>query len=519
MVDELILDERVVASGPEGAMVWQLVLCDDEDAVPLWVPRRLGVENEVIEEPVWMPLPGSQFAFLQCPVFEACYTGGRGGGKTLTLLMDFAREVGQGHGSAWRGILFRRRYGDLDDVVRKIEDLYPRLFPGFRFLHSKSEYMGVWPTGEALLLRHLKDEHDYPEYHGHEYPWIGFEELTQWENLKAYLKMQSCCRPPQPGVPCRIRSTTNPYGVGHNAVKNRFQLPYMMNKVIRIPGEMDRVATEGILEENFVLLQSTPNYRNIVRQAASNEAEAKAWLSNDWEVTAGGMVDDIWRASTHVIATFDPALIPRSWTITRSYDHGSSSPFSVCWWLESSGEPIELPDGTLIGPIRGDLILFAEWYGTTGGDNEGLRMASRKIGRGIADRETDMGIAGRVIPGPADTQIFNADAERSDKCIADDMEDSGIFWEKADKRPGSRKRGWELLRTRLEDAFPDATGVRERSGLFVCNRCVYFLKLVPSMPRDDVDLDEVPKNYEDHIADACRYRLNWEVSIMWRKDF
>ena len=57
---------------------------------------------------VWTPQPGSQTLFLSCPIFEALYHGTRGPGKTDALIMDFAQHVGQGLGSAWRGILFRQ---------------------------------------------------------------------------------------------------------------------------------------------------------------------------------------------------------------------------------------------------------------------------------------------------------------------------------------------------------------------------------------------------------------------------
>ncbi len=113
-----------------------------------------------------MPLPGSQYTFLECPIFEAMYEGTRGPGKTLTLIMDFAKEVGKGHGKSWRGILFRQKLGDLDDVVMKLEEWMYRLYPGFRFLKSKADYRAVWPTGEELLLRHMEDERSYGEYHG-----------------------------------------------------------------------------------------------------------------------------------------------------------------------------------------------------------------------------------------------------------------------------------------------------------------------------------------------------------------
>lgn len=510
----MVLETKHVGEFADGSrQEWRLVVQDD--FTDKWAPVIVQKNGKEFE-PVWAALPGSQNLFLQCPIFEALYEGNRGPGKTLTLIMDFAKDCNRGFGKAWRGVLFRRAFGDLDDVVRKIEDWFPKMFPGFRFLKSKSEYMAIWESGETLLLRHMRDENDYSEYHGHEYPWIGWEELTQWENDKAYKLMMSCCRPTRPGVPCRIRATTNPYGVGHNWVKRRFQLPQMRGHVIRVEDEVPRVAIHGALHENFLLLHAAPTYRTQIKQAARNPAEAAAWLDGSWDVTAGGMIDDIWKPEVHVIPTFPARMIPRGWTLVRAYDHGQSHPFAAGWWLESNGEPIEF-QGRLIGRVRGDLILWAEWYGTTGNENEGIRMPARKIGQGIRDRETDWGVYQRVIPGPADTEIYNKSSDRNGRCPADDMEDVGVYFERADKSPGSRKRGWEMMRTRLEDAYPNQDGTRERPGLFICDRCKYWLTYVPPMPRAQDDPDDIPAKYEDHLCDMTRYRLNWEVPVMWRK--
>lgn len=515
-----ILEKRLVANSQDGSeMAWLLIT--REDGLTQWVPRHT-MANGKFETPVFMPLPGSQFTFLQCPLSEALYEGTRGPGKTLLLIMDFAKEVGKGYGKAWRGIMFRKTFGDLDDVVRKIEDWMPRLYPGFKFLKSKAEYAAVWPGGEQLLLRHMKDEKDYPEYHGHEYPWIGWEELTQWETDKAYKLMMSCSRPTRPGIPCRIRSTTNPYGPGHNWVKRRFQLPHMRGKIIREPGQAPRVAIHGNLTENFILLHDAEHYSDLISTAAVNPAQQAAWLRGSWDVTAGGMIDDLWDPRTHVLDPIPPQKIPRGWTITRAYDHGQSSPFACGWFLESNGEPIEL-NGRLVGNVRGDLILWQEWYGTTGEENTGIRLRASKIGEGIRDREEEWNLRGsgwtKVLAGPADTEIFNKSSDRDGRCPADDMEDEGVFWERADKSSGSRKRGWEMLRTFLGDAVPNPDGTREKPGLFICRNCEWWIELCPPMPRDDDDLDEVPDTYEDHGADMTRYRLNWTVPGMWRKGF
>ncbi len=515
------IEQRTVFKAADGTIAcWRLM--STQDGQGMWKPFHIDKDGKVIREPNFLPLPGSQAAFLTSPVFETLYEGTRGPGKTMTLIMDFAQEVGKGYGKAWRGILFRRTFGDLDDVVRKIEEFLPKLFPGFRFLKSKSEYAAVWPSGEQLLLRHLMDEEDYNQYHGHEYPWIGFEELTQWENDKAYKLMFSCCRPTAPGIPCRVRATTNPYGAGHSWVKKRFKLPQWRGRVIRNEGEVPRVAIHGTLSENFLLLHTAPNYPAQIMQAASNPAQAAAWLKGSWDVNAGGMVDDLWDDNIHVLPNFPAMKIPRGWRITRAYDHGQAHPFAVGWWLESNGEVMEIEhEGKImeIGRIRGDLILFAEWYGTTGNDQEGLRLTALNIAKGIKEREADMGLRGRVLPGPADTEIWSKDNRGTGRAPKDDMEDEGIYWERADKSPGSRKRGWEMIRARLTGARPNPDGTREKPGLFVCARCKWWLTYVPPMPRDTKDPDDVPEKYEDHHADMTRYRLNWEIPGMWRKSF
>src|SRR3954463_8944894 len=107
---------------------------------------------------VWEPQAGSQVLFLTCPIWECLYEGTRGPGKTDALLMDFAREVGTGLGADWRGILFRRTYKELGDVVAKTRKWFPLIFPGATF--NKQEFTWHFPDGEELLLRHGKNVDD-----------------------------------------------------------------------------------------------------------------------------------------------------------------------------------------------------------------------------------------------------------------------------------------------------------------------------------------------------------------------
>jgi len=458
----------------------------------------------------WAPQAGSQTEFLQCPLYEVLYEGTRGPGKTDALIMDFASETGQGLGSSWRGVLFRRTYPELGDVIAKTKKWFGQLSNAPTFNEGKSTW--TWPTGEQLLLRHMRVPDDYWAYHGHEYPWIGWEELTTWPNEECFLRMMSCSRSSDPRVAqrARVRGTTNPYGIGHNWVKARYRLPgsrgvpIVDSKARDGKSEPPRMAIHGHIRENRILLDADPEYISRIRASARNDAELKAWLDGSWDIVAGGMFDDVWRPEFHVLPPLPARLIPRHWRVDRSFDWGSSKPFSVGWWAESNGEPVE-HEGVTYGPVRGDLIRIAEWYGWTGRRNEGVRMLAKDIAEGIRDRESDMGLSGRVRPGPADTSIWD---DVNGMSIERDMRLAGVTWEQADKGPGSRVQGWQMLRQRLGQSFPRRIGEpREDAGMFVTQNCVQFQETFPVLPRCDRNPDDVDTEAEDHIADEVRYRV------------
>lgn len=448
------------------------------------------------QEEVFRALPGSQTLFMLCKTYEALYEGTRGPGKTITLLMDFAQHVGLGFGAAWKGVLFRREYKELGDVVTKSKKFFPLIWGSrARFLESGASYKWVWDTGEELLFRVGVSIDDYWSYHGHEYPWLGYDELCTWPTLDFYHAMKTVCRSVHPGVPRKIRATTNPYGPGHAQVKAYFIDPAPSGVVIRDEGGRERVRITGKIWENVHLIKNDPDYiRTLLAEPDPNRR--RAWLDGDWDIVAGGIFDGVWREALHVM---QPFKIPPGWEITRAFDWGSARPFSVGWWARSNGTDAVLDDGTRKSYPRDTIFRIGEWYGWNGKPNEGCGMVASEIARGILAREEEMGLRGRVRPGPADTGIFEV---ANGVCIADDMGRLGVTWLRANKGPGSRKNGWELMRDRLKAAH--ATPM-ERGGMFIFNTCRHFLRTVPILPRDDRDPEDVDTDAEDHIGDESRY--------------
>jgi len=456
---------------------------------------------------VWQAQEGSQARFLSCPHFECLYGGTRGPGKTDALLMDFAQHIGQ-FGAGWRGILFRRTYKQLDDVIAKTKRWFYQIFPDAKF--NSSDYRWTFKDGEVLFLRHMDSPDDYWHYHGHEYPWVGWEELTNWPNLDCYESMKSCCRSSYSNMPRKYRATCNPYGIGHNAVKRYFVDPAPSGTPIINAAGRVRVYLHGTIYENKILLEADPDYLSNL-EGITDENKKKAWLYGDWDITAGGAIDDLWDRRIHVIKPFK---IPPTWFVDRSFDWGSAKPFSVGWWAESDGTEAILADGSKRSWPPGTLFRIGEWYGCDANeDNEGIRLNSIDIGKGIKERETllreRLGI-GWINPGPADASIFDKTDDESIALKIFNGYGADIFIP-ANKASGTRQRGLELLRTHLEAGLQKP--MMEHPGLFIFDTCADWIRTVPVLPRSEKDPEDVDTEAEDHAYDETRYRLIHEHAV------
>ena len=486
---------------------------------------------------VWRPLPGSQSIAIDSRCDHTLYEGARGPGKTVVQLMRFLRQVGRGYGRYWRGIIFDLEFDHLGGLVAESKKWFGRLGDGARFMESTSAYKWVWPSGEELLFRHVKKIADYDGFHGHEYPFLGWNELTKFHSSDLYDKFMSINRSsfspikdtpknskgeyltadkmPLPPIPLEVFSTTNPSGPGHNWVKRRFINCSPRGTVFKTDVEIfnpqsqkietitrTQIAIFGSYMENRYL---PPGYVAELEQIKDHNLR-KAWLYGDWDVTAGGALDDLWRSRVHVVPRF---VVPAGWRIDRSFDWGSSHPFSVGWWAEANGEAAIIVSGGQefsFCPRPGSLIQIAEWYGAADvGLNRGLKLSASAIAQGIADREAGMidngWISSKPWPGPADNQI--CDVRESDvDTIASKMAQHGINWAASDKSPGSRRNGLQLIRDRLE-----AVNKCEGAGLYFMQNCHASIETLPTLPRDKIKMDDVDTTAEDHCYDMVRYRV------------
>lgn len=221
---------------------------------------------------------------------------------------------------------------------------------------------------------------------------------------------------------------------------------------------------------------------------------------HDVAASEGIFLADIYTPETHFIDGFE---IPPGWKIDRSYDYGLGHPWGVTWWAESDGSPCKRRDGRQWTVPAGTLFAIAEIYGWTGKPNEGDRRTSEEQAIAIRDFQLKAPWGNRVLPGPADDQIWDPrDAQLS---IAETMiRAAGIEWTRSHKAPGSRVAGADAIIARLRASLQTPM---ERPGLFIFKTCPQMhrtFQILPKSPSTDGDVDT---DSEDHPWDLTRYRV------------
>lgn len=449
--------------------------------------------------------------------------------------------------------LFRRKYNDLQQNHLFGPSGYAVIMQPFeKEKIAKINYSDNridFANGSRIFLRHCQHEKDVYNYQGAEIHVLMIDELTHFSK-KIYSFLRSRVRlggfvidynklhkeHPEfawmkEGFFPRILCGTNPGGIGHSWCKQAWvdSAPPMKIWHDKKDGNMYRVFIPATLVDNPIMKENDPDYEDRLR-GLSDPALAEAMLTGNWDIISGGAIDDIWKRDIHVIEPFD---IPKDWMVDRTFDWGSAKPFAVCYWAESNGNPIRYPNGKELHTPPGTLFLIDEIYGWNGTPDEGCKLSARHVGDKIRRFEETRSYKNQIVPGAADSSIWaSLGAREESESILDNIMfgyNNGVeeydenhnplpriqvdgytntLFEKADKSPGSRIKGLELVRSYLK-ASTDVP--MENKGLFIFNRCIQFIRTVPILPRSESNPEDVDTDAEDHLFDCLRYRLFTKV--------
>jgi predicted phage terminase large subunit-like protein len=175
----------------------------------------------------------SEFLFLTCQ--EALYGGACGGGKSSALLMGALQFVDV---PGYSAILFRRTHTDLS-LPGALMDRANNWLAGTSARWNANDKRWTFPSGASLQFGYLDGPTDKYRYQSSEYQFVGFDELTQFREDDYRYLFSRLRRLKGSRVPLRMRSATNPGGVGHDWVKQRFLVEGQAAGRVFVPARLD----------------------------------------------------------------------------------------------------------------------------------------------------------------------------------------------------------------------------------------------------------------------------------------
>lgn len=265
-----------------------------------------------------------QKRFIDATESEVLFGGAAGGGKSYGQMVDsmlFALRYPKS-----RQLVLRRTFPELEkSLIRTSLSLFPREIYSF----NSSSHTGRFKNGSIIDFGYCATENDVYQYQSAEYDVIRFDELTHFTEAQ-YVYLISRVRGAN-SYPKQIKSSTNPGGVGHGWVKERFVDAAERGRAFVGRDGMSRIFIPALLDDNRFLREGDPDYKR--RLLALPQRERKALLYGDWNIFEGQYFTE-FSTERHIIEPFE---IPTSWRKFRTIDYGLDR--LACLWIAVS------PDG------------------------------------------------------------------------------------------------------------------------------------------------------------------------------
>lgn len=426
----------------------------------------------VFEALDYVPTP-RQAEFHEATEFDVLFGGSLGGGKTVACLAQAIRSCVE-----YRGIrvgAFRRTYGELKESL--LAELAQRGYAAsLGASWNGADYELKFPNGSLIMFRYAESVKDATRRQGGQYQLLVFDERTLTPpEVVSFL--ESRLRSGRADIPVLgIRSTANPGGPGHGAVKSRY---------IKPTGYGQRVITdERGRTVRFIPSKLSDNPHVNAEYAADLKALPEklriAFLEGNWDVFSGAMFSELNR-DRHII---QPVALPESWRRYNGIDWGYAAPWAVLWAAVDED---------------GRVWVYREIYQAGVGEADQARriLAAEADGEHVSVRYADDAM-----------QATRGDA----KPISQVYAENGVHLTPAGKGAGSRVAGWQRVHSYLGEApacpHHRALGWDTCPRLHIFPQCENLFRELADLPHATTgDPEDADTNASDHAADSLRYLL------------
>lgn len=444
-----------------------------------------------------MPYSGPQTEFCSRGEYEVLFGGAKGPGKTDCLVAVATRRVDH---PKYRGVLIRRTYPRLEEIMDRCHLLYPTLGAEWRAQESRWRF----PSGAKIKISHMQHEQDKYNYHGKEFHFIGWDELTEFLESQ-YTFVLANVRRSDSDLPLQVRATTNPGGIGHAWVKERFVDLCPVRRRVEYVGDDGKTHEMGIpstfvdpvtgtsrcfvpatVYDNPAIMVHDPGY--VMRLEGLPPLERKRLLHGEWEVFEGQVFPELMQTRHGC----DPFEIPPDWRKVMAFDWGYAKPWVALWFAVD---------------YDGVMYLYRELYGCKDGSPDtGLRQTNAEIARAIVAAESE-----KVHLRVADPACWSPTKIRGSNKVHgpsffEDATKEGLHFMRADN---DRLRGKQQchMRFAMEEETDSETGeiIDEHPQFVAFNNCKNWWRTMTQLREDPRNLEDVDTDQEDHCYDTTRY--------------
>lgn len=379
----------------------------------------------------------------------------------------------------YRALIIRKDVKDLSDWVDRARAMYSGTGANFAYRPAEIRF----PSGAIFRTGHLNDSNAYEAYLGHEYQKMLIEELTQIALEESYLKLISSCRSTVDGLSPQVFATTNPGGMGHGWVKERFIDVTKWGESYTDPKTTrSRVFIPAKVSDNPTLMTKDPGYMHMLEGLPINLR--KAWKDGSWDIVAGQVFTE-WKQDTHVVEPFD---IPKTWNRWLAMDWGTNSPFAVGWYAQDFEQHVYLYRELYMNGMEFESAL-------------GMPLTPKRLAKVIMmiNKKNSENYQYCVVDPSMWNDAVNGKqrgGQPSGKSVAETMMQTGLKLVKADN---DRVNGLERMREAISVAQDG------KPYYMIFSTCRETIKMYPSLVYDDYKLNDISTKGNDHGYDRDRY--------------